>query len=92
MLAAISRLIVPEKRRQTPAFIALRYMAANLSYNQFQWIAGTDSLAYDKFIRSSGLPRCVDRVGGGPAKLLWVGTKTLDKVIIYLHGALVLLS
>lgn len=58
-----------------------------MTYNQFQWLAGTDDTAYDKFIKSSsGLPHYIDWVGEETAKLMWVGTKTLDKVILYLHG------
>ncbi|KAJ7173612.1 Alpha/Beta hydrolase protein [Mycena filopes] len=63
---------------------ALRY-AAGLSVAQLQWLFGTTSDAYNKWTRSSRLPATVDELGEN-ARLLWIGPKRLDRVVLFLHG------
>lgn len=46
---------------------------------------GTTRAHYDNFLKDSGL-RPVEESIGTDAKLLWIGPKRDDRVLLYLHG------
>jgi hypothetical protein len=49
------------------------------------WLPGTTLGTYKKWVKVNGLPVVIDELGHD-ARLLWVGERSKDKVILYFHG------
>ncbi|KAJ7056139.1 Alpha/Beta hydrolase protein [Mycena amicta] len=66
---------------------AMRYGIANLTLPQLQYLFGTPtSGVYHKWTKQTKLtPATVDDLGEN-AKLLWIGPKRTDRVLLFLHG------
>ncbi|KAF7326959.1 Abhydrolase-3 domain-containing protein [Mycena venus] len=69
---------------------ALRYILSHLSLPQLQAAFGTTLGTYEKWTKGAKLPMTVDELGED-ARLLWIGPKRLDCVILFLHGGCFLL-
>jgi len=52
---------------------------------------GTTRMHYDNFLQESGLPPVEEKIGAN-CKLLWIGPKRNDRVLLYLHGGAFLLA
>lgn len=65
---------------------ATRHLSTNLNRRQLRALFGTTRKAYDDFMKSEKLPPLVEDVGEG-AKLLWIGPKSNERVILHFHGA-----
>ncbi|KAK7055412.1 Abhydrolase-3 domain-containing protein [Favolaschia claudopus] len=63
----------------------MRHMLGRLSVPQLQAIVGTTMTAYEKFCRANNLPLIIDELGED-ARLLWLGPKRLEHVVLYIHG------
>lgn len=64
---------------------ALRYVLSRLNVPQLQKAFGTTLATYQKWTKSNKLPATVDELGED-ARLLWIGPKRLDRVVLFLHG------
>lgn len=64
---------------------ALRYLTANLKVPQLQYLLGTTFDVYKKWAEELQLPLVVDELGED-ARLLWIGPKRLDRVLLFCHG------
>jgi len=53
---------------------------------------GTTEGKYSAFVKQAGLEETIEDLGIGEARLLWIGPRRLDKVILYLHGGGYVLS
>lgn len=62
-----------------------RRVATTLNIGQLQYIFGTTRKQYLSWCKKKRLEPIIEEIEG--AKLLWVGKRGLDKVIVYLHGA-----
>ncbi|KAJ7629996.1 Alpha/Beta hydrolase protein [Mycena polygramma] len=63
----------------------LRYTIAHLSVPQLQSAFGTTLGMYQQWAKKAKLPATVDELGED-ARLLWIGPKRLDRVVLFLHG------
>ncbi|KAJ7630080.1 Alpha/Beta hydrolase protein [Mycena polygramma] len=63
----------------------LRYTIAHLSVPQLQSALGTTLGMYQQWTKKNKLPAIVDELGED-ARLLWIGPKRLDRVVLFLHG------
>jgi hypothetical protein len=64
---------------------ALRYIFTRLSIPQLQRGFGTTLGTYEKWTKTAKLPATVDELGED-SRLLWIGPKRLERVILFLHG------
>ncbi|KAJ6554582.1 Alpha/Beta hydrolase protein [Mycena capillaripes] len=64
---------------------ALRYVLSGLNIPQLQSAFGTTLGMYKKWTKKNELPAIVDELGED-ARLLWIGPKRLDRVVLFLHG------
>lgn len=64
---------------------AFRFLADSWNMSQFQYYLGTTLQVYSAWAKQSGLPVLVDEIGGG-ARLLWIGPRRMDRVVLYFHG------
>lgn len=62
-----------------------KYVTSRLSVRQIQYLLGDSLEVYRKWIAKTKLEEVVDEIGDG-ARLLWIGKRNTDKVILYLHG------
>ena len=62
------------------------HLSVKLNVRQLQWLSGTTLDVYRVFLKKQKLPVLVDDVGGG-ARLLWIGERQFEKVLLYIHGA-----
>lgn len=46
---------------------------------------GTTLQVYERWVKQNGLPSLVEEIGDD-ARLLWIGPKRIDRVIVYFHG------
>ncbi|KAJ6506142.1 Alpha/Beta hydrolase protein [Mycena vulgaris] len=69
---------------------AFRYGITHFSLPQLQFAFGTTKAAYAKWTKQVKLAPVVDELGDG-ARLLWIGPKRTDRVMLYLHGGCFLL-
>ncbi|KAF7321032.1 DRMBL domain-containing protein [Mycena chlorophos] len=65
---------------------ALRYVAG-LSVPQLQAVFVPDAKMYRTWTKQNKLPYTVDELGDG-ARLNWIGEKTTERVVLFLHGGL----
>ncbi|KAJ8516182.1 hypothetical protein ONZ45_g6475 [Pleurotus djamor] len=59
--------------------------ATLLPVPQLQYLLGTTVGTYEKTMPKMGLPSEIEELGQN-AKLLWIGPKRRDRVLLYLHG------
>jgi acetyl esterase/lipase len=64
---------------------ALRYTISSLSVPQLQAVFGTTLATYEKWAKGAKLAATVDELGED-ARLLWIGPKRLDRVVLVAHG------
>jgi hypothetical protein len=55
---------------------------------QFQFALGTTVQVYEGWAKQNGLPVVMEDIGSN-AKLLWIGPKRTDRVVLYFHGKVV---
>ncbi|KAG6808172.1 hypothetical protein H0H92_005158, partial [Tricholoma furcatifolium] len=53
---------------------------------QLQWLQGDTFGVYNTYMKSQGLQPVVDEIGEN-GRILWLGERRTDRVILYLHGA-----
>lgn len=63
----------------------VRLIVAGTNRKQTRALFGTTRGTYDSFMREAKLTPLVEEIGGG-AKLLWIGPKITDNVLLYFHG------
>ncbi|KAJ6630112.1 Alpha/Beta hydrolase protein [Mycena sp. CBHHK59/15] len=81
------------KERSVKRFLGdstLRYSLTHLSVPQLQRLMGTTLRGYQKWTTQSSLPPVIDELGED-ARLLWIGPKQLDRVVLICHGGAFLL-
>ena len=71
------------KRIIADRFVLL--LATGTNRKQLRAISGSTRGTYDNFVREAKLTPCVEDIGDN-AKLLWIGPKTTDNVLLYFHG------
>ncbi|KAF8192637.1 Alpha/Beta hydrolase protein [Mycena galopus ATCC 62051] len=71
--------------RRIIADCALRYITSHLSVPQLQAASGSTFGMYEKWTKKTKLPAIVDELGED-ARLLWIGPKRLERVVLWLHG------
>jgi len=64
---------------------AFYHLTKELNAKQLQWTMGTTLKVYEDWVKQSGLPIMVDELGED-ARLLWIGKRRIDRVILYFHG------
>lgn len=62
-----------------------RFLASVLTIRHFQFMLGTTLQVYERWVKQNGLPSLVEEIGDD-ARLLWIGPKRIDRVIVYFHG------
>lgn len=62
-----------------------RFLVSVLSIKHLQFVFGTTLQVYKRWVKQNGLPPLVEEIGDD-ARLLWVGPKRTDRVIVYFHG------
>ncbi|KAF5384268.1 hypothetical protein D9615_003377 [Tricholomella constricta] len=65
---------------------AFRFVAGAWNIRQLQYCFGTTQQVYEKWARQNGLPVLVDELKGEDARLLWIGPRRTDRVVLYFHG------
>ncbi|RDB17506.1 putative steryl acetyl hydrolase mug81 [Hypsizygus marmoreus] len=61
------------------------HLTGRLNIKQLQWLTGTTLDVYEAYVKANKLPRVVDELDEG-ARLLWIGERRTDRVILYFHG------
>ncbi|KAJ6578882.1 Alpha/Beta hydrolase protein [Mycena vulgaris] len=64
---------------------ALRYLTSSLNVAQLQTAFGTTQGMYKAWTKTNKLPAVIDELGED-ARLLWIGPKRLERVVMFLHG------
>ncbi|KAJ7701579.1 Alpha/Beta hydrolase protein [Mycena rosella] len=64
---------------------ALRYVLGSLSVPQLQNAFGTTRATYEAWVKKAKLPEAIDELGED-ARLMWIGPKRLERVIMFVHG------
>ena len=64
----------------------IRYMTEYLSIVQMKWVAPTSHAQYTKWCRLHRMDVIIDEVGDNGGKLMWIGEKRFDRVLLYIHG------
>ncbi|KAF9481609.1 alpha/beta-hydrolase [Pholiota conissans] len=64
---------------------AVYSLTTSLNRKQLRVVFGTTRKMYDDFTKSKGLPQVVEEIGED-SRLLWIGPKHTDRVIVYFHG------
>lgn len=64
---------------------ALRHVVSSLNVQQLQWAFGTTQAMYKQWTKANKLPSTVDELGED-ARLLWIGPKRLERVVLFSHG------
>lgn len=64
---------------------AIRFITSNASIRQQQKLQGSSFGNYKKWIKSTGYPQMVDKLGKS-GRLFWLGPKETDRVLLYCHG------
>lgn len=63
----------------------LRYVLGAASTPQLQWLLGSSLASYTRWIAAQGCQPVVDEIGEG-ARLLWLGDRRYDRMILYVPG------
>ncbi|GLB44456.1 putative alpha beta hydrolase fold protein [Lyophyllum shimeji] len=66
------------------------HLTRRLNVRQLQWALGDTRDVYEAWTKKQGLPLVIDELGEN-SRLLWIGEKRTDRVILYLHGGAYLL-
>lgn len=61
------------------------YLTGRLSDVQMQWLLGDTHYVYMDWTKKNGLPAVTDDLGEN-TRLLWIGGRRTDRVILYFHG------
>ncbi|KAJ7222317.1 Alpha/Beta hydrolase protein [Mycena pura] len=69
---------------------AMRHVFSTLSPAQICAAAGTDLVMYEQWTKNNKQLKTIDELGDD-AKLLWIGPKRLDRVVLFFHGGAFLL-
>ncbi|GLB44455.1 putative alpha beta hydrolase fold protein [Lyophyllum shimeji] len=64
---------------------AFRHLADSWNVSQFQYYLGPTLQVYAAWAKKEGLSVLVDEIGEG-ARLLWIGPRRADRVVLYFHG------
>ena len=64
---------------------AFRFLSDKLSAAQFQYALGTSEDVYHEWTKQNKLPAHVEPLGED-ARLLWIGPRRTERVILYFHG------
>lgn len=56
-----------------------------LNVKQLQYALGTTHEVYMDWTKRNGLPAVIDELGED-SRLLWIGQRRTDRVILYFHG------
>ncbi|KAF4618228.1 hypothetical protein D9613_011550 [Agrocybe pediades] len=64
---------------------ATRWVTGHLDAIQVQHYFGTSPKTYKAFLKETKMPEITDELEGG-GRLLWVGPKEVDRVLLYCHG------
>lgn len=63
----------------------VRLIATGMNRKQTRAIFGATRATYDNFVREAKLTPLVEEIGDD-ARLLWIGPKRTDNVLLYFHG------
>lgn len=66
------------------------HMTRRFNVKQLQWILGDTRDVYEGWMKSQRLPLVIDELGEN-SRILWIGERRTDRVILYLHGGAYLL-
>ncbi|KAE9390827.1 hypothetical protein BT96DRAFT_1001908 [Gymnopus androsaceus JB14] len=86
--ALLSPFVARSKQKSLKRVIgdtAFRYLTDNLSGAEQQYFMGTSVGIYSSWARKENLPIVIDELEDG-GKLLWIGPKRTEKVLLYCHG------
>jgi len=61
------------------------HLSKQLSPQQIQWTTGDTFSVYEAWTKQNGFPLVVDELDED-ARLLWIGERRTDRVILYFHG------
>ncbi|KAJ7512879.1 alpha beta-hydrolase [Mycena galericulata] len=61
------------------------FVLSHLSIRQLQAVSGTSLVGYSKWAKQNKIAHVVDELGNG-ARLMWIGARDTDYVVIYCHG------
>ncbi|KAG6852204.1 hypothetical protein C0991_002102 [Blastosporella zonata] len=64
---------------------AFHVVTERLNMKQLQWALGDTMGVYKAHMKSLNLPLAIDELGEN-SRLLWLGTRRTDRVILYFHG------
>ncbi|KAF9481266.1 alpha/beta-hydrolase [Pholiota conissans] len=68
-----------------------RFVGQSLSVNEVQGFYGTTLKNYNTWVAQVKLPPVIDELGGG-SRLLWLGPKRTERVILWCHGGGLMLA
>ncbi|KAJ6583031.1 Alpha/Beta hydrolase protein [Mycena vulgaris] len=63
----------------------VRYVSSSLNIAQMQRMLGTTRGMYKQWTKANKLPAVIDELGED-ARLLWIGPKRLERVVMFVHG------
>ena len=61
------------------------FLSTRLNMKQMQWALGDTSEVYKDYMKGQELPLVTDELGEN-GRLLWIGERRTDRVILYFHG------
>ncbi|KAG6827222.1 hypothetical protein H0H92_012743 [Tricholoma furcatifolium] len=62
------------------------FLTERFNMKQVQWLLGDTFGVYNTYMKSQGLQPVVDEIGEN-GRILWLGERRTDRVILYCHGA-----
>jgi len=92
IITTLLRLLFPSRSRfknetwkRTIGMAVLRYTFHRIPINQLQFLVGDSLQTYGSWTKYNDVPSTIDCLDMD-TKLLWIGQKRTDRVILYLHG------
>lgn len=64
---------------------AFKFISRSVNMRQFQYCLGTTCNTYETWAKQNSLPVLVEEIGKD-ARLLWIGARQTDRVVLYFHG------
>ena len=64
----------------------IRYMMEYINIAQIKWAGPTSHAQYIVWCRLRKMDVIIDEVGNNGGKLMWIGEKRFDRVLLYIHG------
>ncbi|KAF5377907.1 hypothetical protein D9615_006790 [Tricholomella constricta] len=61
------------------------FLTGHFNIKQLQWALGDTREVYNNWMKGQKLPQVVDELGEN-SRLLWIGKRRTDRVVLYLHG------